>query len=245
VADTYGALQIPVPTSDTPIGDPLLTTLLAFFQAILNAKASSAWGALDPSKPCVRAVFDSRPEELFNDKQLPALYLARTEVGEAKWIASDWRVRESKLSLSWVFPPVSQNRQSQRDQFINALHSVMETILEFEGRDPSWVVGGDPDPLAATKGSLLWTYAKVHSLRVGKARHVPLIIRYGQPEPGKASAMGVTVAVYGRVEVPIIVEERVLPDLATRYQPHTRLDQTLTDPTPPLPNPVRIDARFT
>lgn len=236
MADTLGGLQLPVPTTDTPVGDPLLTTLLSYFQAVLNAKASAAWGALDPTKPCVRAVHANGPDiGTFVDRELPALFIERREIGKAVWIGQDFRVRPCTLVMSWVYPSVAQARQQGRDPFLNVIGAVLDHAIEFEGRDPAWVVGGDTDPLAATRGSLLWKYAAVHSLTVMKTRRFPLIIREAQPEQMHAGANGRVVGIYDRIEVTFSCEERLDVDPSVHYDAFAYVDVTTTNPGAPSP----------
>lgn len=242
MVDKVGNVEVPVTTS-APVGDPLLTVLGSFFKATLNAKASTAWGSVDPGHACVRETFAHDPAEAsFNDNKLPALYLHRTSIGKAKWISQDWRIRPSQVSMSWVPPDAPDPKFVLRDAFINSISSVIEHTIEFEGRDPSWVVPGDTDPLAATSGSLLWTFAKVHSMVARQVRHVPLIIRE-QADEGARSSSGKVIGVYRRVEVLFDVEERIEQDVALHYAaiaPDGYLETTITNPNPPAP-PLETD----
>lgn len=239
MADIVGNVEVPVTTS-APVGDPLLAVLGSFFKAVLNAKASAAWGNVDPGHECVREVFTHDPNEAsFNDNKLPALYIHRQSIGMAKWIGQDIRIRPSQIAMSWVPPDAPDPKFILRDAFLNAVSSVIEHTLEFEGRDASWVVPGDTDPLAATSGSLLWTFAKVHTLVARQVRHVPLIIRE-QADEGARSNSGKVIGVYRRVEVLFDVEERIEQDITLHYEPIGYLETTITQPNAPAP-PLETD----
>ena len=50
MADTYGALPIPIPApaAGRAVADPALDIMAAFFAAVLNARAQIAWSAVQP-----------------------------------------------------------------------------------------------------------------------------------------------------------------------------------------------------
>lgn len=246
MGDIAGALELPVPTTDTPVGDPLLATLAEFFAAVLNAKAASAWGTVAPGETAVAATFTRDPADVeFNDRQLPALFLWRSEIGEDHWIAQDWLIRPSTLSFLLAFRSVPSSRQKLREPFVNAIRSCLSLAIEFDGREPTWIVPGDTDPLALTKGSLLWTYAKVHSLRLGKAAMRPLIIRQLQPPADTTGSTGRVVGVYRSVQMSIRIEERITYDAATHADPHAYAEVTLKNPNAPSPGIVTNVGRLT
>lgn len=234
MGDVAGALELPVPTDDEPVGDPALSTLAGFFAAVLNAKASSAWGAVAPGESAVATTFTKDPSTIeFSDSNLPALFLWRSEIGEDNWIAQDWLVRPSTLQLLIAFRSVPSARQKLREPFANAIRSCLTLATEFDGREPTWVVSGDTDPLAATKGSLLWTFAGVHSLRFGKAAMRPLIIREIQSPQDKTGSAGRVIGTYRSFQMPIRIEERIVYDAATHADAHAYAEITMKNPTDP------------
>lgn len=82
MADTFGALEIPVDPTTSPVGDPTLGKIGRYIQAVLNVNALAAWTALRPrdgneALP-IKRVFFHNPEEMdLNPKDLPALFLYR------------------------------------------------------------------------------------------------------------------------------------------------------------------------
>lgn len=151
MADTFGALTLPALTTDSPIGDPAIGKLLAFFKAVLNAYVGAAWAALRPragneALPVRTTIADDPHLRTFNEKDLPALFMWRRQ-GKPVDIASDIRVSEDLVRGLWVFPPDPQFKQTPRSPFGNALVHALDMVLE-RGRDPSWFDAGDTEPTA-------------------------------------------------------------------------------------------------
>lgn len=152
MGDTYGALAqpVPVPADGEPVSDPALAVMLAFGQAVLNAKMSAAWAEVAGGVLPVRAVFDNDPErESFNDKSLPALYGYRKPGKPAYDLAEDYRVSEDLIVLIWALPSTPQFRQRLRSPAVNGMGKMLDRSIN-RGREPAYVKAGDPDPLAAT-----------------------------------------------------------------------------------------------
>lgn len=157
--ERFGALDFPVP-QDAPLGDPSLAIVLAFAEAILNARMGAAWlkgGRAAGDKP-VRSTYPHDPTDLaFNNNTLPALFAWR-ESGQVERIASDYVVDRSMLILCWVFPMAQDGIQQKRNPLVNAAAKLICQGL-MRGRDPAWVKAGDTSPRAPTDGSLVWKFA--------------------------------------------------------------------------------------
>ncbi len=63
---------------------------------------------------------------------------------------------------------------------MQAAYGGLLMATEWLGRSPGYVVSGDTDPAAATKGSLVWKYAKIWSLRWQKGGPDKLVIDLGK-----------------------------------------------------------------
>lgn len=164
MADTYGALAIPLPAPPAggSVADPGLDVMAAFFAAVLNARAQVAWTAVQPPvtglatqpnglvNPVVRTILEHNPEQIvFDEKQLPAIYLDRVSGEEPIWLAEDYRNTHDVWRLWWVFPTAVQYTQRMRNSFGNGLVKVLDRAIEAL-RDPAFVWPGDPDATAAT-----------------------------------------------------------------------------------------------
>jgi hypothetical protein len=205
---SVGALALPVPVAaeGETAGDPLIDTLLSFFKAVLPAQAGQAWAEIAPGRPIVGATYPWDPMTSFLDTALPALHLWRSEVQKPVLLGQGLRVRPSTLMLNWVFPNDAQHKQRIRDPFLNVIAAVVNDVVEQYGRHPSWVVTGDTDPVAADRGSLLWSYAKVFRFEAGRARHTRLDIPLYD--------VGARPKSYQRIELEISVQEELMPNLA-------------------------------
>lgn len=209
-------------------GDALLDILGSYLQATLNAHARGLWTALAPdslattNQEVVRKVFTHDPEpagQEFLDRELPALFLWRESyAAETGWFAQGWRVRSSVVQLAWVFPASPMVQQSARSAFMNLLVSVIEEVLEFRGRDASWIYPGDTDPRASTEGSNLWTFLQVFRIDLGVTQPQPLVIR------GPVGTSGVAPKTYFRVRTALNVQERIEQDAAAYFDPEDGLD---------------------
>lgn len=167
--DQYGAITLPIPVPAgggrvgpaTSVSDPLIDYTLAYLQAVINDKAADAWASVMLGSLPVANVRTNDPEELeFNVVDLPCLYGMRS--GSAKdgpeRMAADIILMRDEIHLLWVFPPARQAFQAFRSQMVAGISKTIHAAIEM-GRDPSWVVRGDPDPQAATHGSNFPKYA--------------------------------------------------------------------------------------
>lgn len=164
MADTYGALAIPLPAPPAggSVADPGLDVMAAFFAAVLNARAQVAWTAVQPPvtglatqpngvvNPIVRTILEHNPEMVvFDEKQLAAIYLDRVSGEEPFWLAEDYRNTHDVWRLLWVFPTAVQYTQRIRNSFTNGIVKVLDRAIEAL-RDPAFVWPGDPDATASS-----------------------------------------------------------------------------------------------
>lgn len=163
MADTYGAVQIPIqaPAAGEEITDPAISLIAGYFKAVLNAYAQTAWNSVAPTitglvtvpgglaSPVVRKAFGHNPEEEdLNENDLPALYVWRGPKGARPiWLAEDYRVSPDTWTMIWLFRPAQQNARRLRQSFINGVMKIVDATLESQ-RDPNYVAPGDTDPLA-------------------------------------------------------------------------------------------------
>lgn len=166
--DFYGPLALPAPANlaGGTFADPAIDTILDFLKTVLNSNGNTAWqsvsGYQSVGPNLVNSVFGFDPTETdgttFNTRDLPALFMWRSEVHGADWIAADYYVRRSKFIILWVPPPATQSNRAIWQSAVNLIASIMDGITDPDGRDPSWKQPGDTDPVAAYAGSLLWKY---------------------------------------------------------------------------------------
>ncbi len=160
MADEYGGLEIPVAisaTSPEATGDPALEVMSNYIAAFLNKYASTAWQSICPRLvsegespiPVVKTVFVHNPEEyVFNEKNLPALYIWRQKGNVTTYMAEEYRVFHDVWTALWIFLPAVQQTQRARDNFTNAIAKVVDRAIE-QVRDPVYVAPGDTDSEAA------------------------------------------------------------------------------------------------
>jgi hypothetical protein len=211
MADKYGLVSMPVAlaTGDEAAGDPAISRLLAFLQSWLNANGSTAWAQVMPGAPLVRSVFSHNPEEVeFNERHLPALFAWREEA-DSEQIADDILLESNTVQMLWVFPPTQQSIQRKRQSFLNALWKLVDAGIE-RGRTPGYLVVGDPDPLAASQGSLLYPSIGAWSLKLKKRKRRVFVEQILDGKPLR----------YFAVEMAATLEEDQTYDL-TRYLPLT------------------------
>lgn len=182
--ETYGLLQLPIPVpsaAETP-ADPLLDVLLDFCRAVINARGGASWKAIVPqmaSEPIKTTLAHNPALDGISAAWLPALFIQRTRVGPSTWLAQDYWVRDSTLTLWWV-PPRLQSMEMRgrvRAWGSNALHSILDAIVDPEARNPAWVVPQDTDPVAQQRGSLIWRYLNVWELETLDAQWVDIKLR--------------------------------------------------------------------
>lgn len=190
MSDLFGPLPIPLvdPASGEAAGDPLLTTLLSFFQDTLNSNASAAWSAVftdDPASPVVKTTYAHDPEDtasVFNENALPALYLFRGDVKDPVWIAEDWQTQESALTLYWVMPVIAvREKRVLRLPIINGIARVLNEAVEFSTDTRRVPTGVLKLEIGAWKPYVL---------------KLPMLDRNGQPRRYDALRLKVTVIEY-------------------------------------------------
>lgn len=178
---SWGLVSIPTqPAPDGEAqGDPALWIYLQFLKAFLQTdqQVTALWAAsgMAPGAVVVNAIRahnpgddqSSTPGLGLTTKDLPALYMWRKDEAGAttvEQIAEDWRIATSEVRLLWVFPEMANTGiQRTRATFVDALAKCIDTAIEL-GRTPSFIVAGDPDPLAQTIGSFVHTFTEVYSL---------------------------------------------------------------------------------
>lgn len=229
MVDSYGPVPIPMaaPPAGGSAGDPAIDTILSFLKAFLvsDQNATGAWqvAGVSPANPPVVGTFPHDPEEdVFNARDLPALYLWR-ESATNEWLADDYLVESSLLKLVWVMPRATPENQSVRSPFVNGLVKAIQVAIE-RGRTPGWVQSGDTDPNAAAQGSDLGAYLGGWSLRVDRWRRTHVVER---------ARDGVVKAIYAAVELQLTLQESWSVDITdpSRFPPTSQgdgVDATLT-----------------
>lgn len=182
--DHYGNMLLPVQPAgaDEAPGDPLLDVLLSFFKAVINADAGAAWASVGVGKetddPVLHTFAHDPNKGSFDKSKTPALYLYRASNDPSDWIAQDYFVRKSTLVLYWVPPEViSQQKRMRMTAFMNVIQSVLDNTLEPVARHPAWVVASDTDPRSALDGTLLWRYADIWQLDMGRSEWADILIQ--------------------------------------------------------------------
>lgn len=227
--ERFGALSFPVAGTE-PVGDPALSVVLAFAEAILNTRMSAAWQTL--GRPAgdrpVRKVFAHNPEETsFNDAALPALFAWREE-GQTERIAADYVLERGALQLCWVFPATIQPTSKARGSIVNAVAKLLVQGL-MRGRDPAWVAAGDTSPRATLDGSLVWKFAGLWRCGPPRWRLQPVQIDSGE-ERERWRAL--------RLEIPI--EERLV-DQPAPVLAGLELSLQTPGPDPLVTNTLALD----
>lgn len=188
MSDTFGLLQVPLgaPPAGSAAGDPLLDALLAYLQAVINAKTKLAWKSVcayktpPTSEPLpVSFVFPHSPtNESFSIGKLPALFAWRATDHTPKTTRTqDWLIRESMIAVLWVPPRATQEQARVREPFKNAVSAAIDWAI-IRGRDPSWVVAGDTYYGAATYGSVFSRQAGLMTCRVRQIEPHPIVIPF-------------------------------------------------------------------
>jgi hypothetical protein len=163
MTDTYGALSIPVAVpadaEQSATGDPALDVWASYLQAFINTYGAAAWAKVFPRAlgaaqiPPVLKTFTHQPTDetiaVFNERDLPCLFLYRASGAEQKWEWLDGRIARDTITLLWVFPTGTQPAERIRVPYVNALVKLVDTAIE-KYLDPCWTYATDPDPLAAS-----------------------------------------------------------------------------------------------
>lgn len=156
--DTFGALTFPIEqtySSGTPAGDPALGHLAAFLKAAVNADCGELWEEISPNRQAAQSpvlfTFTRDPRRLFEENRLPALYVWRGKSTRARVADELWK-RTTKIQLTWIFEPRSEDHMTQCGPFVNAIANAIDNAITGD-RHPAWSVTGDTDPLSETRGS--------------------------------------------------------------------------------------------
>jgi len=178
MGDAYGATTLPLVAASPQGTDPFTTYVLQYLQAVANAYAVDEWSSIAPggSNP-VASISDTDPELAgFNTKNLPALYLFRSEIADHVQVAQDIRIETGVMSLIWVPPPAArEGAQRVRSNFAVKLFKLLDDSIEQE-RDPAWVVSGDTYFNAQTLGSWLPKWALYRRFRLGAMKRRDVMI---------------------------------------------------------------------
>ena len=215
-----------LPTSPLPsyvfgetFTDPVIDILLGYLKAVLNVRAGAAWNSIGGTNAVV-TTFAGNPDEIaFVDSDLPALFMWRADEGQAKWIADDWHVRETEIHVTWIFPVVTgSDRARNKTHFLNGFTSVVQQAIAQE-RDASFVIPGDPEPQAATYGSLLLTFTQ----------HVKLDARgCARAKVAKDIPANSDSALYDAITTKLLIIERMNWDISSVAE-GSGLDGTLSN----------------
>lgn len=153
----------------------------AYLQAFIRRYAGQAWAACVPgvdSDICKR-VYTHDPQNYdFHDGDLPSLYLFRQGSAEdPQNTTEDYRVEVDLVPIFWVLPPTTQiGKQPARSRAISQVAKLIGTAFR-RGRDPSYIIEGDPDPQAATEGSVVIRHAGAMRIDCGRWRSGTIAIK--------------------------------------------------------------------
>lgn len=242
MVDQFGGIDLPVqvPAAGEGAPDPALELMGAYLQAVLRAKMGAMWAVVAPgsvSKPAdiCRHFYPSHPEDVLplQDASLPALFLWRSKSQHTRE-AEDYAVDKGEITLLWLIPIEQPDKLQKRLRVQSALVKVIQAAL-LEGRDPAWVMAGDTDPTAATRGSVLPIKAGfLYRLEPRESKPLPITIQPdGVGEPVKYRAKAVMVDIVERLErKPAVhgVTSTTTPNNAAppTYPQPAALDLTLT-----------------
>lgn len=193
MADQYGASTLPA-AGDDDFVDPLTHYLGSYLQAALNAQLGNKWQQLSPGKEVVRNVFTSDPEDvLFNESALPALFVWRPiSEHHTEKIADDYHVTVSTVRVYWLQAHDPTPKRERRMQMAGVLSKAAHAAL-VEGRHPAWIVNSDTDTTAATRGSLIMTWAGLIRPPEVRSETIPVTMQRdgGDPVTYQAIVMSV------------------------------------------------------
>lgn len=224
MTDSVGNLTLPAGTADTPPGDPILSPLLQFFAQCLRNNVGPLWASIEPNVLAIKTTDTRCPtDDAFTSTELPALFLWRAGFGEFRWLAHDYRLQASTLTLQWVLPQLQVQWRRQRRNAFNAAAAALQMPLEQWGRAPGLIFPGDTDPAAQTAGSLIFSFAKFFSLSIGKAEIGK--IRVGVDAGAKF---------YDAITWQLAMVERAVPDMAADYLPLAGVSGTVSNYDLPL-----------
>ncbi len=222
MGDKFGALALPPgsPATGEAAGDPCLSRLGAYLMAWLNVEALTGFRAVFPATGLanvVGRVFTHDPQQLaFNEKDLPALYLFRTGGEPVERLAEDYDITHDVVQLYWVYPAAAQETNRLRRPMAAAIHKSIYHAIET-GRHPSYMLAGDTDPTAASRGSIIYNAAGLFAIDVGAW------------DMGKLSiaVKGGDARNYDRVGVKLNIQELRTLDIVADYAALGGLDVTI------------------
>ena len=240
VVDQWGAVGVPAqpPPTGVPFpGDPALNYVLAFLYAwlVTDGKANAPWLAAT-GLPLIKSPASLLPfnpsDYTFNSSYLPALYLWRDDQkgGVFEYVADDWLIEQSTWTMLWAFPLGGQELQRNRSQYVNQFVKAVVVGIE-RSVTPSWVMPGDPDPQAATRGSHLGYWTNLVRLWMTGWRKTRIRIAMQNSAPAVD---------YPAVEMRFEVKERQNRTIQ-RFAPLNYLDQRTTNPSGAAANGREID----
>lgn len=232
MTDTFGALQLPAQLAvhGEPAGDPGLGRLGQYFKSTLNFFGQAAWTQVaGPNLKVVSEVFFHDPNEMtFNNRDMPGLFISRFSEPAYQRLSEDIDLSYTKLKAIWVRGYMRPEFARQRDPFYNTISKVMQHAIEL-GRHPSYVMADDPDPTAATQGSVIMRVAGCFELIWKGFKRTPVTIQIDREKATYA-------AFDGEIE---LIEQRTLDivaDFPAQKTPdgardvRTGLDLTFTTP---------------
>lgn len=146
--------------------DRALDVIGGYLAAFLQSYLGKAWDAVGQGEPIVRQFFTHDPENYdFSVDHLPALYLFRQESDDDTVdITEDWQNYSDRIQVFWVFPPLDQFQLAEISRAAPLIGKTIARALK-RGRDPSFVIDGDPDTTAAYEGSVIIRHAGLTKLR--------------------------------------------------------------------------------
>lgn len=220
MADQLGTVQIPALGTDSPLGDPLLGYLLPFWKQCLVNGITAAWAIACPNVPVVKTTDARDPSTLtLTSTELPALFVDRMGYDPLVWEAADYCRTKTRLRLWWVLPRLDLKFRRVRSNVMQAAYASLLFSTEWTARAPGYVVPGDTDPAAGTKGSLVWKYAKIWSIDWQKGGPQKLVIDLGKE--GKQT--------FDAVVWNLELSERLTNDITQRGGALSGLDDSVSD----------------
>lgn len=158
MADRYGAIPLDIPAVEDrhaeACGDPALRVVADFLAAVINARATTAWqsiatlnGKPRKDRPVNAAYTDDPVNTTFTEKDLPALFVFRSQGGPSEDMAADYRVARSTWTVWWMMRKTTDEKKAVRAPFLNAIGKIIDAALDT-GRHPAYVQEGDDDPYA-------------------------------------------------------------------------------------------------
>jgi hypothetical protein len=146
----------------------------AYLRAVLTRYAGAAWAKALPGvdNGIVKNLFTHDPEQYdFKAGDLPALYIFRSSsTKDPEQLTADWRVNTDKVSVFWILPPrTGVGTMPAIARAIPFVAHLIDSAIR-RGRDPSYVIDGDPDAQATREGSVVIRHAGLMKLEGGQWR---------------------------------------------------------------------------